>query len=73
MRAVRPHEAAGSPLRLSLTLRALLQSRWIALLIRGGDKLDAYQEACAPGELTAAPVRALLRQDAVPVEVFWAP
>ena len=59
--------ATGSPKRLSLTLAALLDSRWIALLIRGQPKLD---RARAPGAL---PVAALLAQTKVPVELFWAP
>jgi 6-phosphogluconolactonase len=59
--------AAGSPQRLSLSLSALLDSRWIALLIRGQDKLDVSRN---PAGL---PVAALLTQAKVPIEVFWAP
>ncbi len=72
-RAVRPLAAAGSTERVSLTLRALLDSRWIAILIRGQDKLDAYQRAMADLEDVAkAPVRAILGQDTVPVGIWWA-
>ena len=68
-RAVRPREAAGSPLRMSLTLRALLDAEWIALLLRGQDKRTALEAAGAGEDVAAMPVRALLHR----AEVFWAP
>jgi 6-phosphogluconolactonase len=65
--AVEQPGAAETSHRLSLTLATLLDARWIALLIRGEDKLAIARN---PGNL---PVAALLGQDKVPVEVFWAP
>jgi 6-phosphogluconolactonase len=65
--AVEEHGAAGSPHRLSLTLSALTDARWIALMITGRAKLDRLRR---PGQ---APIASLLRQTRVPVEVFWAP
>jgi 6-phosphogluconolactonase len=65
--AVEAPGAAGSPQRLSLTVSALLDARWIAVLIRGQDKLDVIRR---PDGL---PIAAVLGQTKVPVEVFWAP
>jgi 6-phosphogluconolactonase len=59
--------------RLSLNLRALLDSRSIFLLILGEAKLRTYGAACGPGPIEDMPVRAVLRQQQVPVEVVWAP
>ena len=74
VRPIRADKAAGSAARMTLTLRALLESRFIALMIRGADKRAAYFRALTmPGDVAAAPVRALLHQDLAPVAVFWAP
>jgi len=59
--------------RLSLNLRALLDSRRILIFIRGEAKWRAYAAACGPGPVEEMPVRAVLRQQRVPVEVVWAP
>lgn len=72
-RAVHPPNLTAMGERMTLTLRALLDSRFIALLIRGEAKLDAYKHAMGGGDVLEAPVRAVLQQSAVPVQVFWAP
>jgi 6-phosphogluconolactonase len=59
--------------RLSLNLAALLDSRRIALLITGESKWRTYAAAAGPGSSAAMPVRAVLRQRRVPVEVHFAP
>ena len=59
--------------RLSLNLRALLDSRRIAVLITGKDKWATYQRARARGAVADMPVRALLQQQNVPLSVYWAP
>jgi 6-phosphogluconolactonase len=59
--------------RLSLNLRALLDSRQILIFILGEAKLRTYGAACGPGPVEEMPVRAVLRQQRVPVEVVWAP
>jgi 6-phosphogluconolactonase len=59
--------------RLSMNLRALLDSRRIVILILGDAKLRTYRAACAAGPVEEMPVRAVLRQKQVPVEVFWSP
>ncbi|MEI9995565.1 MAG: 6-phosphogluconolactonase [Rhizomicrobium sp.] len=70
-RAVDPPRSSAMGERMTLTLRALLDARWIALLIRGQAKLDAYRHALAGHDVDEAPVRAVLHQAAVPVSVFW--
>ncbi len=57
--------------RLSLNLAALLDSRRIYIQIRGAQKWLVYQRALAAGEVAELPIRAILRQRRVPVEVFW--
>jgi 6-phosphogluconolactonase len=59
--------------RLSLNLRALVDSRRIAVLIVGESKWATYQRARKPGPIADMPVRALSLQQNVPVTVFWAP
>ncbi|HEX2790940.1 MAG TPA: 6-phosphogluconolactonase [Steroidobacteraceae bacterium] len=59
--------------RLSLNLSALLDARHIALLIIGSGKWVTYEHACADGPIAQMPVRALLRQQRVPLSVYWAP
>jgi 6-phosphogluconolactonase len=59
--------------RLSLTLAALLDSRRIVLLITGASKSAVLQAARAAGPVEALPVRAILRQAVVPVDVYWSP
>jgi 6-phosphogluconolactonase len=59
--------------RLSLNLSALLDSRRILILIEGEGKLHTYQAAAGAGPIEEMPVRAVLRQSRVPVEVIWAP
>jgi len=65
-------EGWGSPpvARITLTLRALIQSRAIFLLIAGEAKRQVIARAEAGEDL---PVRALLAQDRVPVRILWTP
>ncbi len=65
--AVAPHE------RISLTAAALLNSRKIILHIVGENKWRVYQQAKGSGAVDDMPVRVVLHQDEVPVEVFWSP
>jgi 6-phosphogluconolactonase len=59
--------------RLSLNLAALLQSRQIYLQLIGALKWRVYQRAGAEGSAEDMPIRAILRQSAVPVDVYWCP
>lgn len=59
--------------RLSFNVAALLDARRIILHIQGADKWAVYQQALAEGPEAALPIRAVLRQQRVPVDVFWSP
>ena len=59
--------------RMSLTLPALLASRRIAVLMTGTGKWDVYQKARQPGPVEAFPIRSILHQTQVPVDVYWCP
>ena len=69
--AVQP-PAASHP-RLSLNLAALLQSRHIFVQITGAEKWQTYESARTLGTTRYLPVRAILQQEAVPVDVYWCP
>ena len=64
---------AVSHARLSLNLAALLQSRRVFVQIIGAQKWQAYERARRAGPVAAMPIRAILRQSAVPVDVYWCP
>ena len=59
--------------RVSLTLRSLLDAHEINLLFFGAAKRAVYEQSLAPGPIEECPVRALVRQQRVPVNVYWAP
>lgn len=73
--AVRParYPAAAPYPRMSLTLAALLDSAWIVLLIAGAGKKTVYDQALAGEDTDHMPVRAVLHQTRVPIDVYWAP
>ncbi len=59
--------------RLSLSLHGLLQSERLILLLTGDAKMEVLNTAQADGPVEDMPVRAILKQDKVPVDVYWAP
>lgn len=59
--------------RLSLNLAALLDTRRVVLHIQGATKWTVYQTAQASGATLEMPIRAVLRQAVVPVDVYWSP
>ena len=59
--------------RTSLTPAALLRSDRIFLLFFGEIKRVVFEAALEDGETATFPVRAVLHQEDVPVEVYWAP
>ncbi len=63
---------SASQARISLTLPALLECRWLALLCTGQDKHDTFSRALASGPIEAMPVRAILRAKRQ-VAFYWAP
>lgn len=71
--ALAVHPASAPHARLTLNLAALLGARRIFLQISGATKWSVYQRALLPGPEADMPVRALLRQQQVPVEVHWCP
>ncbi|MBV9332103.1 MAG: 6-phosphogluconolactonase [Alphaproteobacteria bacterium] len=71
VQALIPPAANGLDPRLSLTLRAVLDARRIVILIRGSAKRVTYERALAERDEKAMPVRALIFNRTVPVEIFW--
>jgi 6-phosphogluconolactonase len=67
--AIDPPEAPHP--RITLTLRALLCSRVLILPLNGAAKRATYMHALLDGPTEALPIRAILRQDRVPVEVWY--
>lgn len=59
--------------RMTLSLKGILNSRHLLLLISGDEKLATYRAALAGDDIEQMPVRAVLQQDQVPVIVYWAP
>jgi len=67
-----PVRTAASPHpRISMTLSALLKSDEILLLMFGKKKLAVFEQAEA-GDV-AYPIAALLEQQQIPVNLYWAP
>jgi 6-phosphogluconolactonase len=73
VRGVHTDHAVKTGNRMTLTLRALLDSRWIVILLKGDSKLRTYNAAIAGTDVQEMPVRALLNQSKTPVQVCWAP
>ncbi len=59
--------------RLTLTLNGLLHSERLIILLTGEQKLAVFRTAMSDGAVQDMPVRAILRQNKVPVELYWAP
>jgi len=73
VRAMTPANIAATGPRISLSLRALLASRLIVILVRGEEKMETYRRAIGGADIFEMPVRAVLHQAGVPVEVYWSP
>jgi len=59
--------------RMTMTKRALLNSKHIYLLIMGEDKWQTLKRAMSSSDQLSMPIRALLQQTSVPISVYWAP
>lgn len=59
--------------RITMTLPAILNSRRLVLLITGESKLATYNAALAGDSIEKMPVRGILKQALIPVNVFWSP
>lgn len=62
-----PHE------RMSLTLPVILASRQIFLHIVGQEKREVLDKAMTDGPVEEMPIRFVLKQQATPLSVYWAP
>ena len=58
--------------RMTLTLPTILNAREIIIHISGAEKLKVYEKAISAGPVEEMPIRYVLRQEKVPVRVFWA-
>ncbi len=67
------HSLATPHPRVSQNLSALLETRRIVLLMTGDAKWTVYQRARLSGSTTELPIRAVLNQQQVPVDVYWSP
>ena len=59
--------------RMTLTANALLQTRRLILLFFGYGKRGIFERALEGRDVLDKPVRILLSQEQVPVDVYWAP
>lgn len=62
----------GQP-RMTLTLPAFLRSRQLFLHITGEEKRQVYENALQSDSIEEMPVRAVLHQTKVPIDIYWAP
>ncbi len=67
------HAAGAGEPRLTLTLRYLLESHFLALHIEGAEKFATLQTARLPGAEAEMPVRAVLGSAGDRLHIFWAP
>jgi 6-phosphogluconolactonase len=63
---------AGEP-RVTLSLLRLLKTRALYLHIEGEEKAETLKRALEGGPVEEMPVRAVLRQEAVPLTIVWSP
>jgi 6-phosphogluconolactonase len=73
VQAVTACGARGSAKRITLALPALLDSRFIALLVTGEEKLETLARAKAGSDPLDCPIRAVLQGSDTPVHVYWSP
>lgn len=67
-------EVAGKfPERMTMTLAALLNSQVVVILGQGNYKRDTFERAMTSNDPYQFPVAALMQQNRVPIEFFWAP
>ncbi len=57
--------------RITLTLRALLDSRHIILAFSGLKKFQAFEYVMVPGAVEDMPIRAVLRNAHSPIDIFY--
>jgi 6-phosphogluconolactonase len=57
---------------MSMTLPRLLNSQKIILHLSGDNKLEVLNQVLNGDDIKELPVRAVLQQSRVPVQIFWA-
>jgi len=58
--------------RMSLTLPAILSTKYLYLYFEGKEKLDVYQKAIKGEDIYTMPIRSILHQQQKDVEVYYA-
>ena len=58
--------------RITLTLATLLNSEHIFVHITGENKHKVYEQAIAGDDIYEMPIRSVLKQNKVPVDIYWA-
>ncbi len=59
--------------RITLSLPFLLATNALYLHIEGAEKAKTLNRALAGGEVAQMPVRAVLRQEKIPLNIYWCP
>lgn len=67
------HAPDAGEARVTQTLPRLLQTASLYLLIEGEEKAATLAKALGEGPVADMPVRAVLRQESVPLRIYWAP
>jgi 6-phosphogluconolactonase len=57
--------------RVSLTLATLLDTNSLMISFEGEAKRQVFERALTPGPVEELPVRAILHQNIVPVDIYW--
>lgn len=70
--ATESEHAGMYPLRMSLTLSSIVNSKKIIVLITGEKKLQIIREVLEQQAGSQYPIAALLNQKQTPVEIYWA-
>lgn len=67
------HAKGAEEPRLTLTLPLLVEAHFIALHIEGDEKLHKFEQALENGDSAEIPIRAIIRNVATPLQLFWSP
>ena len=71
VQAVKAPGARGASERITLALPTILDSRLIAVLVTGADKLATLRHALGEGDPAALPIRAVLTGARGPIRIYW--
>lgn len=67
--ATKPTKAPHA--RISLSLKAILNSKQIFLHLNGAEKRDVLEQAYSSRDVYQMPIRAVLDQQRTPIDVYW--